>query len=115
MVLSRFLVFSVVLAFDALGSATKVLPRAAHLAGESPALVELHDVIIGKREGLDFRSALRSRTILPASPPQERIFANSSSAMNKRSLLGIRQSCDPGYNLCAGKTPAADPEGFRKV
>ena len=110
MVQSHSLVFPAILAFNVLCSATDVLPRAAHAAPELPAFVELHDVIIGKRDGLDFRNALQPRTIFPASPPQERIFANSSSVVTKRTLLGLRQStCDAGYNLCDGELPLANP------
>ena len=110
MVQSHSLVFPTILAFNVLCSATNVLPRAAHAAPELPAFVEPHDVIIEKRDGLDFRNALQPRTIFPASPPQERIFANSSSAITKRTLLGLRQStCDAGYNLCDGQLPLANP------
>ena len=110
MVQPHSLVFPAILAFNILCSATNVLPRAAHAAPELPAFVELHDVIIGKRDSLDFRNALQPRTIFPASPPQERIFANSSSVITKRTLLGLRQStCDAGYNLCDGELPLANP------
>ncbi|KAL2053881.1 hypothetical protein ABVK25_005810 [Lepraria finkii] len=101
MVQSHSLVFPAILTFNVLCSATNIIPRAAHAAPKLPAFVELHDVIIGKRDGLDFRNALQPRTTFPASPPQERIFANSSSVITKRTLLGLRQStCYAGYNLC---------------
>lgn len=92
----------VLFSFLLLCTATEILPRARYAAFEPPRFIELDDVMIARQGGLDLPSALLPRMKLLASLPEERISISPSSAITKRTLLGIRQSCDPGYGLCDG-------------
>ena len=98
-------VFPALFSFLLLCTATEILPRAPYAAFEPPRNVELHDVMIARQGGLDLPSALLPRMKYLAILPQERISTSPSSAISKRTLLGIRQSCDPGYGLCDGQLP----------
>ncbi len=93
-------VFPALFGFLLLRTATGTQPRAPYAAFEPPRFTELHDVMNARQGGLDLPSALLPRMKLLASLPQERISTSPSSAITKRTLFGIRQSCDPGYGLC---------------
>ena len=95
-------IFSVLFGFLLLCTATEILPPAPYAALEQPGFVEMPDVMIARQSGLDLPDALFPRMKYLASLPQEHISTSQSSAISKRTLFGIRQSCDPGYGLCAG-------------
>ena len=78
-------------------SATKVLPRAAHAAVESEALVEIRNVMVRARNHAGARHAPIHRRWHEASTPV-RDARNDVPA-----LLGARQTftCDAGYSECS--------------
>ena len=96
------LVFPAIFGFLLLCAANEILPRAPYAAFEPPRYVEVPDVMIARQGGLDLPSALSPRMKYLASLPQNRTSNNPSSAIAKRALFGIRQSCEPGFGLCNG-------------
>ena len=95
-------VFPALFGFLLLCAATETLPRAPDAAFEPPRFVEVPEVMIARQDGLDLPSALLPRMKYLANLPQERTSNSPSSAIAKRALFGIRQSCDPGFGLCNG-------------
>ena len=93
-------------------SAEKPLPRGNHKQTQPRALAELHNVILKGRADHSSLISLRPRMSIDAQPLEPRAHtAQSSAAAVKRTLLGARQTCQPGYGYCSASGRCCPDDG----
>lgn len=79
-------------------AAVKVLPQGYH-AMELPTIPQLYEATVDRINGL--KAVTYSRSRIPTFAAQEKLlFSESTAATLKRTLLGPRQLCYPGYGYC---------------
>lgn len=86
------------LIFVSLSAAIEVLPQGHH-AMELPTIPQLYEATVDRINGLE--AVTYSRSSIPTIAAQEKLlFSESTAAILKRTLLGPRQFCNPGYGYC---------------
>lgn len=84
-------------------AATKVLPQGRLPVVEFPGAAEICEVEVNINDSTD--AVLRPHLRLPAIPVQKHLISSDRKPEKvRRTLLGSRQNCNPGYSLCSGKS-----------